>query len=279
MVMAEETLNAELAAALPDLPRWVGARGLLLSGRCEVLLGPEGKKSGGYLVLESDGTLACVVHRPVASLVAQLWKLDRTPEQIIVPLENAEPLRGLLPGWRELPAVIHVHPAPATLPRPANTTGFLTGEEAGRIGELAGPLASELAGPLASELAGPLASELARALERGPVAAAYEGGRPVSFAYAVHETERWFDLSIDTLPEYRRRGLGTSAAAFLIHHLLARGKQPVWGALDADSRSVAMAAKHGFRAVDRLLVFVAPGAEREAPEVTQVRTGTARQGG
>src|SRR5262245_36241004 len=51
-------LLAELAAALPDLPRWVAPRGLLLERRCEVLLGPEGKRGAGYLVLEPGSTEA-----------------------------------------------------------------------------------------------------------------------------------------------------------------------------------------------------------------------------
>jgi hypothetical protein len=32
----------------------------------------------------------------------------------------------------------------------------------------------------------------------------------------------------------------------------------VWGALDADKPSLSMARKYGFRAVDRMMLFVAP---------------------
>ena len=56
----------------------------------------------------------------------------------------------------------------------------------------------------------------------------------MSFCYAPYKTESWFDLSLDTLPEHRRAGYATSSAAHLIHHYLAQGKKPVWGALDAD---------------------------------------------
>jgi GNAT superfamily N-acetyltransferase len=251
--MAEDSLLAELAAALPDQPRWVAARGLLLARRCEVLLGPEGKSSSGYLLVERGGALACAVHRPVAALVARLRSGEHGPRQLLAPLVNAEPLRPLLPGWREYAATVHVHPAPETLPRPVGPARFLTLAEVERL----------------HDLAPALASELTRALGRGPVAAAFHGDRPVSFAYATFETERWFDLSLDTLEGFRRQGLATRAAAFLIHHQQGRGKSPVWGALEADAVSMAMAKRYGFRAVDRLMVFeppdAAPGATRGRP--------------
>ncbi len=245
--MADDVLLAELAAGLPDVPRWVEARGLLIGKRCEVLLGPEGKRGAGYLVLERDGPLACAVHRPVASLVAQLWQKRDLPRQILAPFENAESLRTWLPGWRELPCAIHVHPSPGSLPRPGHPARYLTLWEA-----------QALEGAPA-----PLADELARALNRGPVAAAFDGEQPVAFSYAAYETERWFHLEIVTLPEFRRRGFASSAAGFLIQRQLERGRKPVWGTQDADTASLAMAAKYGFRAVDRMMVFVAPGAEDE----------------
>jgi GNAT superfamily N-acetyltransferase len=240
--MAQDRLLEELAAALPDLPRWVAPRGLLLERRCEILLGPEGKRGAGYLVLERGGPEAFAVHRPVASLVAQLGAVEPPTRRILTPIENAEPWRALLPGWREQPAVVHVHPAPAGLPQPVHPTRFLTLSDVAGFGSL----------PPA------LVADLERALLRGPVAAAFDGEKAVAFCRAAYRTETWFDLAIDTLPEHRRHGYATSAAAHLIHNLLAQGKRPVWGALDADTASIAMAKKYGFRAVDRMMVFVAP---------------------
>jgi GNAT superfamily N-acetyltransferase len=245
--MAQDHLLEELAAALPDLPRWVAPRGLLLERRCDILLGPEGKRGAGYLVLEHGGPEAFAVHRPVASLVTQLDQLGSPAERILVPIESAEPWRALLPGWREQAAVVHVHPAPATLPRPAHPSRFLTLAD---VAELA-------------DLPAELAAELEHALARGPVAAAFDGARPVAFCHAPYQTESWFDVSIDTLPDHRRKGFATAAAAHLIHHLLAQGKKPVWGALDADTGSMAMAKKYGFRAVDRMVMFSAPGPRSE----------------
>ena len=244
--MTQDSLLEELAAALPDLPRWVAPRGLLLERRCEVLLGPEGRRGAGYLVLERDGPEAFAVHRPVASLVAQLPALAPPPTSILAPIVSAESWRALLPGWREQPAVVHVHPAPAMLPHPTHETRLLTLEDVERLGTPGAGLPAALI------------DELRGALARGPVAAAFDGERPVSFCHAAYRTESWFDVSIDTLETHRRAGYATSAAAHLIHQLLAQGKKPVWGALDADTASMAMAKKYGFRAVDRMMMFNAP---------------------
>lgn len=241
--MAKDEVLDELAAALPDLPRWVAARGLLRERRCDVLFSPEGKRGAGYLVLERGGPEAFAVHRPVTALIAQLSQLGNPSSRILVPIESAEPWRALLPGWREQAVVVHVHPQPGSLPHPAHPTRFLT------LADLAG----------FDALPEALAADLERALSRGPVAAALEGERPVAFCHAAYRTETWFDLSIDTLEDHRRHGLASSAAAHLIHHMLEQGKRPVWGALDADTASMAMAKKYGFRAVDRMMLFRAPG--------------------
>src|SRR5262245_29306211 len=240
--MTREEVLTELAGTLPDLPRWVAPRGLLLDRRCDVLLGPEGKRGAGYLVLERGNPEAFAVHRPVASLVAQLSGLPAPAPSILAPIESAEPWRALLPGWREQPAVVHVHPAPGTLPKPTHETRYLTLEDVETL----------------EDLPSGLADELRRALAHGPVAAAFDGAQAVSFCHAPYRTENWFDLSIDTLESHRRSGYATSAAAHLIHDMLDKGKKPVWGALDADTASIAMAKKYGFRAVDRMMVFTAP---------------------
>jgi len=236
--MTLDARQEDLAAALPDLPRWVGPRGLLLERRAELLTGPEGTRGAGYVVLERDGRTAFAVHRPTAALAATL--LER-PEvsSLFVPLDNADPWRTPLSGWREESAIVHIHPAPADLPPPRPGTRLLTLADLETFARL----------PPA------LAANLTRALGCGPVAAALADGQPVSFAHAAYRTETWFDLSIDTLDEHRRQGLATSAAAFLIRHMLQSGRRPVWGALDADTASLAMAKKYGFRAVDRLSAF------------------------
>ena len=70
-----------------------------------------------------------------------------------------------------------------------------------------------------------LRGELREACHYSPVASAFADDRPVSFCYSGWETESHWDVSIDTLETYRRRGLGTAACVCLIRHFAARGKQ------------------------------------------------------
>jgi GNAT superfamily N-acetyltransferase len=99
-----------------------------------------------------------------------------------------------------------------------------------------------------------LRGELREACTYSPIASAFADDRPVSFCYSGWETERHWDISIDTLDGYRRRGLGAAASACLIRHFAEAGKTAVWGSVDSNAESIALARKLGFTPVDRLLV-------------------------
>ena len=90
------------------------------------------------------------------------------------------------------------------------------------------------------------------------VAAAFAGGLAVAFCYPVWQTERWWDVAVDTLAGYRRRGLGAQAVTAMIAHMAARGLAPVWGALADNLASLGLAARLGFTQVDELVMFTAP---------------------
>lgn len=100
-----------------------------------------------------------------------------------------------------------------------------------------------------------LREEIATAFDYSPMSATFEGGRPVAFCYAAWETETLWDVSIDTLPAWRRRGCARAAAVELIEHFLTRGKRPVWGAADTNAASAALAVHLGLRPIDRLLLI------------------------
>jgi hypothetical protein len=100
-----------------------------------------------------------------------------------------------------------------------------------------------------------LRGELRDACHHSPIAIAVADERPVSFCYSGWETEGHWDVSIDTLDGYRLRGLGAAACTCLIHHFAAFGKTAVWGSVDSNTASTALARKLGFTAVDRLMVF------------------------
>lgn len=109
--------------------------------------------------------------------------------------------------------------------------------------------------PLLDRLPTDLREEITAAFDYAPMSAAFEGGRPVSFCYAAWETETLWDVSIDTLPAWRRRGCARAAAVELIEYFLARGKSPVWGAADTNTSSAALAVNLGLRPIDRLLLI------------------------
>jgi GNAT superfamily N-acetyltransferase len=77
----------------------------------------------------------------------------------------------------------------------------------------------------------------------------------VSFCYPVWQTERLWDVSIETLEPYRRRGLGARAARTLIRHMRKTGRAPVWGALETNSGSRRLAAGLGFLETAGIAVF------------------------
>ena len=92
-----------LAGSLPDIPRWVETRGLLLSGRGRVIPSP-----GGFLVKAVDGPLVCSIGRPDPEAFQEAVA-DPAPDlRVLAPLEEAEHLARALPGWRELTATIHL---------------------------------------------------------------------------------------------------------------------------------------------------------------------------
>ena len=97
---------------------------------------------------------------------------------------------------------------------------------------------------------GHLPAELANEMEPqrivGEVIAGFIVGKAVSFAYAGSMTETLADISIDTLAEYRRSGIGRAIVSALIDGIVAGGRAPVWGATVDNAASLALAASLGF---------------------------------
>ena len=70
-------------------------------------------------------------------------------------------------------------------------------------------------------------------------------GRPVAFCHPVIETETLWDVSVETVAEYRGRGLAGRAARAMIRHMRAFGKSPVWGALESNGPLNARLGRNG----------------------------------
>ena len=231
----------EILAALPDLPRWVEARGMLLSGRCEIVSCGE---SAGDVILQSRSAPLLVIVgdpplEPLASSVAEPGL-----GVVLCGPERADEVRPLLEGWKRVGAVIHRFGGddpPISRGRAGYEIGILAEKDgSGRLGHLPPPLRAEISS----------------ALSGGHVAAAMRDGVPISFCYPVWETETLWDVSVDTLESHRNRGLGAACAAFLIDHMRRHEKEPVWGAREDNAPSLAVASNLGFAPVDRMIVFV-----------------------
>jgi GNAT superfamily N-acetyltransferase len=231
----------EILAALPDLPRWVEARGMLLSGRCEIISCGE---SPGDVILRARSTPLVVVAgdpplEPLAASVAQPGL-----GVVLCAPEKADEMRPHLDGWKRVGAAIH------------RLRGDDPSVSRGPAGYEIGILAEKDGSGRLAHLPPLLREEISSALSGGHVAAAMRDGVPVSFCYPVWETETLWDVSVDTLEAHRNRGLGAACAAFLIDHMRRHEKEPVWGAQEDNEPSLAVAAKLGFKRVDRMVVFL-----------------------
>jgi hypothetical protein len=227
-------LSETLARLLPDLPRWVEVRSMLLKGQgfaIGVTVGPP----PAFVAMEPD-ELGVVVGRPPQDVIRMA--AARVRELLAAP-EEADWVASALPRWSREPAAIHTLESDARLPT----------VPPGIVREVH---ARELEGVPDRSLRDELLSEAADGTR---IVAAYAGEIPVAFCYAGSVTEQWWDISIDTLAPYRRMGYAALCVAFRIRELALQGKRPVWGAVESNLASLRLAARLGFLGVDTLFVF------------------------
>jgi hypothetical protein len=235
--------TAELLRQLPDTPEWLETRSMLLSGDCRVAT-----DAGGSIVSQARWPQLAVVGRPdPAALRAAAAQAPRGAE-LLVPPDSEDHVGRAIPEWQRWDALLHTLP-----PGAAETMAPGTARVA---------LWSRNRPPELRHVPDGLRRELEDALEsRSHVAAAYLDDAPVSFCYTSAETETLWDVSVDTLAPYRRHGLASDCARFLIPHMTVHGKEPVWGSFENNQASLRAARSLGFRAVCRILVFFRRGEE------------------
>lgn len=76
---------------------------------------------------------------------------------------------------------------------------------------------------------------------------AYDGDRIVGLAGASADSERMWQIGIDVLPEYRRRGIASALTSRLALEILLCGKVPFYCAAWCNVKSVRNAIRSGFR--------------------------------
>jgi GNAT superfamily N-acetyltransferase len=215
---------------------------MLLDGDCEIL--GFGEQSGmDFVVRDPEAKLASVVGWPPREAIAQAASHST---EVLAQFDNQGPIVAALSGWKKECATLHVLGDTPRLPSaPDGAVRLLTRKN---VASLTG-------------LPSDLKSELQTAIRWSALAATIVDGRPVSFCYAGSETESLWDISIDTLEGYRRRGFASLCVANMISHMRALGKEPVWAALESNAESLGLAAKLGFEPVDRIVVIYPPAGE------------------
>jgi GNAT superfamily N-acetyltransferase len=247
---------------VPDLPRWIDTRGMLLSGRAEVHALTAGDDPPGLIVVVRDSALVSIVGRPSESTISAAILPLSGDVNVIAQMEDADYVARALTSWRRQRAIVHVLPrVPDWEPDPQ--ARVFTIETAPRFDHVPDVLRRELLDALKGRTVSrfvpgtlpPRRHLVSRVTV--PMAAVWAGGRPVSFCYPVWQTETLWDVSIETLEPFRRMGLGARAARTLIRYMRASGRAPVWGALETNMPSRTLAARLGFLEAGGLAVFTA----------------------
>ena len=202
------------------------------------------RATGGAVIVMHDGSLAVLTAPMPRPALAGALAVLRADAPWLVPADDERAhavLREVIDAERDERATIYALPAVA-LHR-------IRVERDADVRWLMSPDAIDWA-----HVASDLRHELAAAFAFSPVAAAFDQGEAVSFCYAGFQTEAHWDVSIDTIPRARRQGHARRAAAFLIAHFRERGRRPVWGAVESNTASHALARSLGFVPVDTLRV-------------------------
>ena len=231
--MSDPQLIAHALSVVPDTPRWIEARAVLLSGQSAVF------GAGGDLIIRNDapgGCLAVVVGRPPEELLLSVLD-DRPGRELLCMPEDGEHWRLALPAWSTEEALLYGLERPGDLAPLSPTVERLDSDHS------------------LEHLPKDLRDEIEQALPDHAVWSAFHEDSAAAFAYSHWRTEGLFDISIDTAPAYRRRGFAQLAVSELIRRELTAGLQPVWGAMASNSASQRLAEGLGFALSDKIVLL------------------------
>ena len=219
----------------PDEPSFVCARSLLLTDK------PVHGSDGGCVAVSPSGRVVCVVGEPDEDAIrAALAETAPWFELVAAPRDAAS--YGKILNAPGEPATLYVGGVEQPdAPPPANDVSV----------EL---LSTQDDYRLAHVPAG-LRIDIMDALSRTPVAAAVVEDLPVSFCYPAGLTETYWDVAVETLDGYKRRGLATGTYERMAARMRMRGLRPVWGAPEGNEASREMAKKLRFEAAGALHVW------------------------
>jgi GNAT superfamily N-acetyltransferase len=248
---------------VPDDPWRVDTRGMLLSGRAEVLFAAEPEAAAdGFVVSIPDAALVSIVGRPPRPLIIDVVRgLDGVVNVLCQPAD-ARHAAGALAGWKRTTALLHTLATRAEWEDGNDEdTRIFTAVDAPTLAHVPGRLRLELVNALRGRTIGRFVPgelpdrDIPPPLEPTPMAAVWASRLPVSFCYPAMRTERWWDISIETLEDHRRHGYAGRAVRAMTRHMWQTGRSPVWGSTIDNEASLTLARSLGFQEVGRLVVF------------------------
>jgi hypothetical protein len=226
-----------LLEQIPDTPLWVETRGALLAG------GDIFGEPGAAVVRSPWKDLLSIVGRPTDEALDAAFDGAASTVDVLAQVEDAEHGAYLM----DMPG------GPARI--------YAAGESCPRLPIVEGDyLLQELFAadaPRLRHLPDPLRTEIEDELGETRIVAAITDGLPVAFCYPGSLTARWWDVSIDTMEGYRRRGLAAVAFGGMCERMLREGRRAVWGAMEWNEASWRLADKLGLERVGELLVWTA----------------------
>jgi GNAT superfamily N-acetyltransferase len=218
---------------------------MLLGGRGMVLDFQSSPQAQGA-IFQQDIGLAVIVGTPDAQLLAQVAELA---DELICPINNAKYMEQAFQNWSREDASLMQLPDsidPAELAvAPSNNTEdtqirILKPEELEQIGDIPEPLREELK----------------LELDAGTrIYSTIHHSDPVAFCFPASCSESLWDVSLDTLSGYRRAGYAEQCVRYAIRAMAEKGYAPVWGVVDSNHASRALAEKLGFEERYRIAVL------------------------
>lgn len=246
MVRLDREQITSLRGRLPDSPRWVETRWMLAMDDVEVL-SAAAADTENVVVCGLGGELFSVIGEPSMDIVRAAVASAGEDSEWLADAPMPERLSHELAQWDGEEAILHELPAAAE-------QEAIRRAEIGREDAVIAPMA-DASPECLTTLPEDLRKQFADAMSRTTLMAAWVGKRPVSFCYAAAVTETWWDVSVDTLAEFRGRGLAAAVAEALVARFAREGKRATWGAVVSNAASLRVAEKLGFVAVDRLSYF------------------------
>jgi len=210
---------------------------MLLSGRGHVFH-VASVSPPAFVVLEPGTRTGAVVGGPSSAAIREM---AAQADEVLVEAERVEWVARALPDWTHETATLYQMGDAPRLPR--GRARAVTIEELEGWAEIPTELRQEL---------------LVEARQGTTIYATFAGDHPASFCYAGSVTETLWDVSIDTLPPYRRHGYAAQCVGYVIQQMRDSGRQPVWGAYASNVASASLARKLGFVPVDTIAVFTRP---------------------